>query len=77
MQTLDNARDQLGVQEQSLTTLNTQISNEQTNLQSAMSTDYDTDMAAPSSNYTSAQIAYQATLETTASMLKMTLLNYL
>ncbi len=77
MQTLNNARDRLGVQEQSLTTLNTQISNEQTNLQSAMSTDYDTDMAAAASNYTSAQIAYQATLETTASMLKMTLLNYL
>ena len=77
MQTLGNARDQLGVQEQSLSTLNTQISNEQTNLQSAMLTDYDTDMASAVSDYTSAQIAYQATLETTASMLQMTLLNYL
>jgi flagellin-like hook-associated protein FlgL len=77
MQTLGNARDQLGVQEQSLTTLNTQISNEQTNLQSAMSTDYDTDMTSAVSDYTSAQVAYQATLETTANMLKMTLLNYL
>ena len=57
--------------------INTQISNEQLNLQSAMSTDYDTDMASAVSDYTSAQIAYQATLETTASMLKMTLLNYL
>jgi flagellin-like hook-associated protein FlgL len=77
MQNLGNARDVLGVQEQSLTTLNTQISNEQLNLQSAMSTDYDTDMASAISDYTSAQISYQATLETTASMLKMTLLNYL
>jgi flagellin-like hook-associated protein FlgL len=77
MQNLGNARDVLGVQEQSLSALNTQISNEETNLQSTMSTDYDTDMASAVSNYTGAQIAYQATLETTASMLKMTLLNYL
>jgi flagellar hook-associated protein 3 FlgL len=77
MQTLSNARDQLGVQEQSLSTLNTQISNEQTNLQSAMSTDYDTNMASVASAYTSAQIAYQATLQMTAAMLKTTLLNYL
>ena len=68
MQNLGNARDQLGVQEQSLSTINTQISNEQLNLQSAMSTNYDTDMASAISDYTSAQITYQATLQTTASM---------
>ncbi|MGO9115625.1 MAG: flagellar hook-associated protein FlgL [Thermoguttaceae bacterium] len=77
MQNLGNARDQLGVQEQSLSSLTTQINNEQINLQSAMSTDYDTDMASAVSEYTGAQIAYQATLETTASLLKLTLLNYL
>jgi flagellin-like hook-associated protein FlgL len=77
MQNLGNTRDELGVQVQSLSSINTQISNEQLNLQSAMSTDYDTDMASVISDYTSAQIAYQATLETTASVLKMTLLNYL
>ena len=77
MQNLGNTREQLGVQEQSLSTLTTQITNEQTNLKSAMSTNYDTDMTSAVSDYTSAQIAYQATLEVTASMLKMTLLNYL
>ena len=39
MQTLGNARDELGVQEQSLSSINTQINNEQLNVQSAMSTD--------------------------------------
>ena len=77
MQNLGNARDQLGVQEQSLSTINTQISNEQLNLQSAMATDYDTDMASAISDYASAQITYQATLQTTATVLKMTLLNYI
>ena len=77
VQNLSNARDQLGIQEQALSTLNTQINNEQISLKSAMSTDYDTDMASAVSDYTSAQIAYQATLEMTANMLKITLLNYL
>ena len=67
----------LGVQEQSLSTINTQISNEVLNLQSTMSNDYDTNMAEAVSSYSTAQLTYQATLETTASMLKMTLLNYL
>ncbi len=77
MQSLGDARDQLGVQEQSLTSLNTQITNEQTNLQSAMSTDYDTNMTSAVSDFTAAQIAYQATLQTSADALKLTLLNYL
>ena len=77
MQTVNNAHDVLGVQEQSLTTLNSQISNEVLNLQTAMSNAYDTNMAEAVSDYTTAQIAYQATLETTASLLKTTLLNYL
>ena len=67
----------MGVQEQSLTTINTQISNEQISLQSAMSNLYDTDMASAAADYTSAEITYQATLQTTASILKTTLLNYL
>ena len=57
MQNLGNARDMLGVREQSLTTLNTQISNEQLNLKSAMFTDYDTDMANAISDYTTPRSA--------------------
>jgi len=77
MQNLGNARDELGVQEQALSTTNTQLGNQQLNLQSAMSTNYDTNMASAIADYTSEQIAYQATLQTTASIMKMTLLNYL
>ena len=77
MQTLSDARDQLGVNEQSLSTINTQISNEQLNLQTAMSNSYDTDMASAVSQYTAAQIAYQATLQTTANLLQLSLMNYI
>lgn len=77
MQNLSNARDELGVQEQSLTTINTQIGTEQINLQSTMSTSYDTDMASTIADYSTAQIAYQAALQMAAGMLKTTLLNYL
>jgi flagellin-like hook-associated protein FlgL len=77
VQNLGSARQFLGVQEQSLSTISTQISNETNNLQSAMSTDYGTDMASAISSYTSAQIAYQATLQLAASTFRVTLLNYL
>jgi flagellar hook-associated protein 3 len=77
MQTLSSAREVLGVQEQSFSTISTQVSNETLNLQSAMSNDYGTDMATAISNYTSAEIAYQASLQLAASTFKLTLLNYL
>jgi flagellin-like hook-associated protein FlgL len=77
MQSLGNARQYLGVQEQSLATITTQIGNDTNNLQSAMSTDYGTDMATAISGYTSAEIAYQATLQLAASTFRVTLLNYL
>ena len=77
MQTLSDAREQLGVNEQSLSTITTQVSNEQLNLQTVMSNSYDTDMASAVSQYTAAQIAYQATLQTTASLLQLSLMNYI
>ena len=52
IQNLGDARDSLGVNEQSLTTISTQLSNEQLNVQSAMSNDYDTNMASAISQYT-------------------------
>jgi len=76
MQNLNNTRSELGVHEQSLSTISTQIDNEELSLNSAMSSVYDTDMASAVSQYTAAQISYQATLQTTASLLKMSLLNY-
>jgi flagellar hook-associated protein 3 len=77
MQNLGNTRTELGAREQSLSAVSTQIDNEELNLKSAMSKSYDTDMANAVSQYTAAQIAYQATLQTTASLLKMTLLNFI
>jgi flagellin-like hook-associated protein FlgL len=77
IQTLGNARELLGAQEQSLSTISTQINNQTLNLQSAMSTDYGTDMATAISNYTAAEITYQATLQLAASTFRITLLNYL
>jgi flagellar hook-associated protein 3 FlgL len=76
-QQVGEARAELGTRQQSLDSISTQIDNEELNLKSAMSTNYDTDMADAISRYTAAQIAYQATLQTTGSLLKMTLLNYL
>jgi flagellar hook-associated protein 3 len=76
MQNLGNTRAELGVHEQALSTVSTQIANEELNLQSAMSNSYDTDMASAVSQYTAAQISYEATLQTTATLLKMTLLNF-
>jgi len=76
-QNLSNTRAALGASEQSLTIISTQIDNEELTLKSAMSANYDTNMADAISQYTSAQIAYQATLQTTGSLLKMTLLTYL
>jgi flagellar hook-associated protein 3 FlgL len=77
MSNLGNTRTQLGAREQTLSAVSTQIDNEELNLKSAMSASYDTDMASAVSQYTQAQIAYQATLQTTASLLKMTLLSYI
>ena len=77
IQNLNDARDSLGVNEQSLSTISTQLSNEQLNVQSAMSNDYDTNMSSAISQYTAAQIAYQATLQTTASLLQLSLMNYI
>jgi flagellar hook-associated protein 3 len=77
IQNLGNTRTELGAREQTLSAVSTQIDNEELNLKSAMSTSYDTDMASAVSQYTQAQIAYQASLQTTASLMKMTLLNFI
>jgi flagellin-like hook-associated protein FlgL len=76
-QNLSNVRADLGAQEQGLSTISTQLDSQKTQLQSTMSTDYDADMAQVLSEFTAAQTAYQASLEATGAMLKMTLLDYL
>jgi flagellar hook-associated protein 3 FlgL len=67
----------VGAQEQSLSLMQTRLSSEEVDLKSAMSSDYDTDMAQVISDLTARQISFQASLQTAGSILKMTLLNYL
>ena len=74
---LASTRAELGVREQSLTTIGSQIDAEEIQLKAVMSSNYDTDMAKAISEYTAAQVSYQAALQTSGSLLKMTLLNYL
>ena len=68
---------EIGVQQQNLTALQTQQSNQNLQLQQSLSNVYDTDFASAASTFTAEQLAYQATLQTSASIMKMSLLNYL
>jgi flagellar hook-associated protein 3 FlgL len=84
MQLLSNAQSQLGlaqadlgVQEQGVTALQTSLTGQQNQLQSGLSNDVDTDMATAITNLTQAQVAYQATLEITAQLAQISLINFL
>ncbi|MGA2034547.1 MAG: flagellar hook-associated protein FlgL [Thermoguttaceae bacterium] len=68
---------ELGAREQGLSTINDQLASEKTNLQSLMSTDYDSDMTQVISQLTAQQVAYQATLQIASRTLGMSLINYL
>ena len=65
------------MQEQGVTALQAYQQNENTQLQSSLSNEYDTDFAQAATNFSSQEIAYQASLQTMATLMKMTLLNYL
>ncbi len=67
----------LGAREQALSSAQTQLSSQNTQLQTLLSNDSDADLATVISELTARQTAYQASLETMAQMFKMTLLNYL
>lgn len=84
MQLLSNAQSQLGLaqadlgaREQSVTALQTSLTSQQNALQSSLSNDVDVDMATAITNLTQQQVSYQASLEMTAQLAQMTLINFL
>jgi flagellar hook-associated protein 3 len=74
---LNNAQVELGARQQGLDALQQRAQTDQTNLQQLMSTYYDTDAAQAASDLMAEQVAYQASLQATGSILQFTLLNYL
>jgi flagellar hook-associated protein 3 FlgL len=74
---LDLTRADLGAREQTLNTVSTSLATELDNLQSSLSNTVDVDMASAITNLTALQTSFTATLQMTAQISKLTLLNYL
>jgi flagellar hook-associated protein 3 FlgL len=74
---LSFVRAQLGASEQSVSSLQSQVQTEQTQLQGALSSNVDVDMATAISDLVAQQTAFQASLQVTGLLSKLTLLNYL
>lgn len=71
------SRAELGAREQGLGVLNTRLDSENTNLQDALSQEYDADFVQVVSELTGRQTSLQASLQAMAQITKLTLLNYL
>ncbi len=71
------AQSELGVREQGLSTTQANLQNNATTLQGQLSQNLDVDLTQAISDLTSRQTAFQAALQTTAIISKLTLLNYL
>ncbi len=71
------AQSELGVREQALSSSLTDLQNNSTTLQAQLSQNQDVDLTQAISNLTSEQTAFQAALQTTAIISKLTLLDYL
>ena len=74
---LDLTRADLGAREQTLTAVGTSLADEQNNLQASLSNTVDVDMASAITNLTALQTSFTATLQMTAQLSRLTLLNYL
>lgn len=70
-------RAELGSRQQGLDVLASRLDDEDTELRQSMSLDYDVDATEVMMNLTSRQYAYQASLQATAKISSMSLLNYL
>ena len=75
-QQLDFVHAELGANEQGLDAMQNRLSTENTQLQGVLSNEYDADMTQVISDLAGQQVAFQAALAS-ASILQMTLLNYL
>jgi flagellar hook-associated protein 3 len=71
------ARAELGAREQGIDSLQTQNDSQNIEIQSAISTDYDVDLATVISDLAGRQAGYQASLSSMGKIMQMTLLNYL
>jgi flagellar hook-associated protein 3 FlgL len=74
---LSFSRAQIGSRLQSLGVLNTRLEDEHTQLQSALSDQTDVDLVQAISNLTARQYALQGSLQTTATILQLSILNFL
>jgi flagellar hook-associated protein 3 FlgL len=74
---LNLARADLGARENTLNSISNSLADEQNNLQSTLSNTVDVDMASAITNLTALQTSFSATLQMTAQLSRMTLLNYL
>jgi len=74
---LNLARADLGARESSLNSISNSLADDQNNLQSTLSNTVDVDMASAITNLTALQTSFSATLQMTAQLSRMTLLNYL
>lgn len=74
---LNFRRAELGAKQQSLDILNNRLEDEDTQLQSALAADFDADLAEVISSLVAKQSAYQAALQATAKIFRMSLLDYL
>jgi flagellar hook-associated protein 3 FlgL len=68
---------ELGVREQNLDTMASRLTTETTNLKSLLSDNYDTDITQAATDLATQQVTYQAALKSSASILQVTLMDYL
>jgi len=74
---LSFARAELGVRQQGLDVMQSQLEDQNVNLREAISLDLDADLVEVVSNYQARQTALEASLAANANMLRLTLLHYL
>ncbi|MHC4401385.1 MAG: hypothetical protein ACYTG0_17070, partial [Planctomycetota bacterium] len=74
---LNFARAELGVRQQGLDALEIQLDDEEVQLRSVLSDEYDADVVEVISNLTMRQVAYEASLVSTGKIFQMSLLDYL
>ena len=71
------ARAEIGARQQGLDVLHQRLDDEIVSLKSSLSEEVDVDLPEAISNFKARQVAYQAALQTTAAISKLSLLNYL
>jgi flagellin-like hook-associated protein FlgL len=71
------ARAQIGTRLQNLQVIDTRLKDEKVELKSSLSQDLDVDIVEAISNLTARQFAFQASLQTSASLLQLSLLNFI